>query len=116
MDNLLNPTTGDYAGTTTNTLENAIYIRIMTPLGSYWASPNVGSKLHLLSREKDVSRVYTLARQYTEEALQPLIDDGRAISITVTTEKWKSGWLFLLVEVVSALGQQNTFKYPVRVV
>ncbi|GAB7214758.1 hypothetical protein OS42_13690 [Dickeya oryzae] len=59
MDNLLNPTTGDYTGTATDTLANAVYIRLMTPLGSYWAVPSLGSKLHLLTREKKCqSRLY----------------------------------------------------------
>ncbi|MFC0146146.1 phage GP46 family protein [Pectobacterium cacticida] len=74
MDNLLNPTTGDYTGTTTTTLANAVYLRLTTPLGSWWADPLLGSRLHLLARKKRRSpRVQKLARQYAEEALQPLI-------------------------------------------
>ncbi|WOA52493.1 phage GP46 family protein [Dickeya solani] len=114
MDNLLNPTTGDYTGTATATLANAVYIRLMTPLGSWWAVPGLGSKLHLLAREKDVGRVYTLARQYAAEALQPLVDDGRATSIDVATEASDNGWLNLIVDVTAPAGRE-LFKYPVRV-
>lgn len=114
MDNLLNPTTGDYTGTATDTLANAVYIRLMTPLGSWWAVPSLGSKLHLLAREKDLSRVYTLARQYAAEALQPLVDDGRATSIDVATEAGDNGWLILLIDVTAPTGRE-LFKYPVRV-
>ncbi|WP_038914742.1 MULTISPECIES: phage GP46 family protein [Dickeya] len=114
MDNLLNPTTGDYTGTATATLANAVYIRLMTPLGSWWAVPSLGSKLHLLTREKNVSRVYTLARQYAVEALQPLIDDGRATTIEVATDAGDNGWLILIIDVTAPVGRE-LFKYPVRV-
>lgn len=115
MDTLLDPTTGDYAGTQTQTLANPVYLRLMVPLGSYWANPTLGSKLHLLQREKDVSRVRVLAKQYAEEALAPLVDDGRATSITVAAAQGNPGWLNLLIEVVTAANQKQTFKLPVRV-
>lgn len=115
MDNLLNPTTGDYTGTTTTTLANAVYLRLMTPLGSWWANPSLGSKLHLLAREKNVSRVYKLAQQYATEALQPIIDDGRAMSVLVSVSAGQPGWAILLIEVTTATQQKQTFKHPVRV-
>ncbi|AMO79710.1 phage GP46 family protein [Obesumbacterium proteus] len=115
MDTLLDPTTGDYAGIQTQTLANPVYLRLMVPLGSWWANPKLGSKLHLLQREKDVSRVRVLAKQYAEEALAPLVNDGRATSITVTASQGNPGWLILRVEVVSAANQKQTFKLPVRV-
>jgi phage gp46-like protein len=34
VDNLLDPTTGDYTGTSTSSLANAVYLRLMIPLGS----------------------------------------------------------------------------------
>nr|MDN1656773.1 hypothetical protein [Escherichia coli] len=34
---------------------NAVYLRLATPLGSYWADALLGSRLHELKREKDVS-------------------------------------------------------------
>lgn len=118
MDNLLDPTTGDYTGTSTSSLANAVYLRLMIPLGSWWAQPDVGSKLHLLRREKDVTRVHKLARQYAEEALAPLTadTDGRAKSISVETFQGESGWLLLLVTVMQASGTTVTFRHPVRVI
>lgn len=117
MERLIDPTTGDYTGTSTTTLANAVYLRLMIPLGSYWANPSIGSKLHLLRREKDVARVQTLARQYAEEALAPLTadTDGRAKSITVETFSGEKGWLLLLVTVIQANDERITFKHPVRV-
>ncbi|HDL8234145.1 TPA: phage GP46 family protein [Yersinia enterocolitica] len=117
MDNLLDPTTGDYTGTNTSSLANAVYLRLMIPLGSWWAQPDVGSKLHLLRREKDVTRVHKLARQWAEEALAPLTadTDGRASSITVETFQERDGWLLLLITVIQADGVTVPLSHQVRV-
>jgi phage gp46-like protein len=116
MDALIDSQTGDYTGTQTSTLSNAIYIRLQTPLGSYWADPTLGSKLHLLARAKDVTSIQRRAVQYTEQALAPIIDDGRATSITVTASHPQSGWLLLTIFVVQANGNEETFTHPVKVI
>ncbi|WP_028498318.1 phage GP46 family protein [Microvirgula aerodenitrificans] len=115
MDALIDPQTGDYAGSRTDTLANAVYLRLMTPLGAYWADPSLGSRLHELQREKNVSRVDLLARQYSEQALAPLLDDSRATRITITTTRTHPGWLDLHIAVVDALGRTHLFKHPARV-
>ena len=115
MDALLDPTTGDYAGPRTNNLANAVYLRLMTPVGRYWADPALGSRLHELLRQKDLAHVAVLARQYSEQALEPLIKDGRAASITVTTSQPQDGWLMLHIEVVDISGRVDHFQHPVRV-
>ncbi|WP_293766421.1 phage GP46 family protein [uncultured Aquitalea sp.] len=97
-------------------LGNAVYLRLMTPLGSYWADASLGSRLHELQREKDLPRVSVLAKQYAEDALAPLIVDGRATQITVTTAQPGNGWLMLLVQVVAASGEKHDFSYPVKVI
>lgn len=104
MDRELDTSSGDYTGGSINTLQNAVYIRLMTPLGSWWADKTVGSQLHLLQREKDVERVALLAQQYAEEALRPIVESGRASSIGVTTEQPYNGWLQLNVRVETAAG------------
>ena len=104
MDAYISPLTGDYAGTRTDTLANTVYLRLMTPLGSWWADKTIGSQLHLLQREKDVERVALLAQQYAEEALQPIIDDGRAERISVTAEQPHKGRLNLHIRVETATG------------
>lgn len=39
MDALLNPQTGGYVvNQSAQSIENELYIRLVTPLGSYWAS------------------------------------------------------------------------------
>lgn len=104
MDKELDTLTGDYTGRTINNLKNAVYIRLKTPLGSWWADKNLGSLLHLLGREKDLGRVGLLAKQYAEEALQPIVDDGRAERITVSAEQPHNGMLYLNIRVETAAG------------
>ena len=63
-----------------------------------------GSGLHLLQREKDLERVALLAEQYAAEALQPIIDDGRAERISVSAEQPHKGRLNLRIRVETAAG------------
>jgi phage gp46-like protein len=117
VERLIDPTTGSYTGTRTATLSNAVYLRLTIPLGSYWADPSMGSKLHLLMREKDVRRIRILAQQYAEQALAPLTSDadGRAKSVTVEPLSSEPGWLLLHVTVTQANDEKTTFKHPVRI-
>lgn len=98
-----------------NGLANAIYMRIVCPLGSYWADAQFGSRLYELVREKDVPRVEVLAIQYCEQALKPLLDDGRARQIDVSAQKPSMGRLNLLVDVIAASGDRHLFIHPVKV-
>lgn len=122
MDSRIDPTTRDYVlvnGTPqrdlADGLANACYMRLEIPLGSYWADKTLGSRLHELQREKDLSRVAMLARQYAEQALAPILADGRATQINVSTERMP-GRLNLLIEVLAASGETLTFKHPVQVI
>lgn len=115
IDQAIDPYTGEYLPERINHLGNAVYIRLATPLGSWWADPSIGSRLHELAREKDVPRVGLLARQYSEQALQPLLDDGRARSITVTVQQPHNGRCLLLITVEDATGREQTFQHPVKV-
>jgi len=123
MDAWIDPATGDYAlanGTPqpdpAGGLGNAVYLRLMTPLGSYWADATLGSRLHELQREKDVGRVAILARQYAELALAPIMADGRATAIAVSVDRPGNGWLVLLIQVTVASGEQLSFSHPVKVI
>ena len=115
MDFRLDPTTGDYDGTRIADLANAIYLRITTPLGSYWADLTLGSELYKLARSKDLPRVRQLAIQYTKAALQPLIDSKRALSIEVDAIMAHDGRLQLLGTVSDRSGQSTPFQHFVRV-
>lgn len=123
MDTFLDPATRDYvllSGTAqrdpADGLANSCYLRLSIPLGSYWPDRNFGSRLHELQREKDLARVATLARQYAEQALAPIVADGRATRIAVSTEQPHNGRLHLLIEVTAASGETLTFKHPVGVI
>jgi phage gp46-like protein len=127
MDALINPLTRDYVPDTgsrsgeltvdpAHGLVNAAYLRLTVPLGSWFGDVTLGSKLHLLQREKDVARVFLLARQYSEAALKPMLDDGRLKSVAVRTEHPQAGWLSLAIEITDALGDRRAFKLPVKVV
>ena len=127
MDALISPVTGDYVLTSgtpvrdpAGGLGNAVYLRLMTPLGSYWADANLGSRLHEIQREKDLARVEIIARQYALLALAPIVKDGRAVAIDVTSERAKlpagGSRLNLLIEVTDAAGNRLTFTHPVKVI
>lgn len=123
MDTFIDPTTRDYvllSGAAQRDpaggLANSCHLRLTMRLGSYWADTTLGSLLHTLQREKDVTRVARLAKQYAEQALEPIIADGRATQINVTTEQPHNGRLYLLIEVTAASGETLTFKQPVGVI
>ena len=128
-DTWVNPATRDYAADASRPgqlsqapgqgLANAIYLRLMVPLGSWFGDLTLGSKLYLLQRTKDLPRIEVQAQQYAEAALQPLIDSGRASSIQVTASRQGQAptrWLVLIVNVVDAIGQEQTFEIPVKVI
>lgn len=115
MDMHINPVTRDYDGIRISTLANAVYLRLMTPLGSWWADKTLGSRLYELEREKDVARVYKLAKQYAEFALAPLIKDGRASAINVSATQQQKGFCLLHIEVVSSGGERFEFNHTIKV-
>ena len=110
MDALLNPQTGGYVvNQSAQSIENELYIRLVTPLGSYWADRTLGSRLHELRRQKHVKRIEVLAKQYAEQALQPVIQSKRAQSIQVTASAPRHGWLKLHIEAVDAAGDNRIY-------
>jgi phage gp46-like protein len=122
VDAFINPLSGDYelldgrrVMDAAQGLANAVYLRLMTPLGSYWADAALGSRLHELQREKDLARVAKLARQYAEDALRPIIADGRAASIEVATQRPHDGRLLLFITVTDVAGAVRTFQHHVQV-
>ncbi len=117
MDALLNPQTGGYVvNQSAQSIENELYIRLVTPLGSYWADRTLGSRLHELRRQKHLKRIEVLAKQYAEQALQPVLQFKRAQSIQVTTSTPQRGWLKLHIEAVDAAGDTVTLSHKVAVI
>ena len=130
MELWIDPVSRDYARVTADAgtlkrdpaagLANAAYLRLMTPFGSWFGDPTLGSRLHELQREKDLARVEVLARQYARDALQPLLVDGRATQVDVATVREKdgsgAGRLALQIQVTGAQGEAAVFRVYVKVV
>jgi phage gp46-like protein len=66
-------------------LYNNVYLSLMISRGSWFANPAFGSRFHLL--KKNVPRAAALAEEYAREALQWLLDTGRARKIEVNAER-----------------------------
>lgn len=122
MNTYLNPLTADYvlqggrlAPDPAGGLANAIYLRLTTPLGSWWADKTLGSRLHEIERQKDLSRVGIQAKQFVEMALQPLLTDGRAQSIRTELNQPHNGRALLSVEVIAATGVKVVFNQFIKV-
>lgn len=70
-----------------------------------------GSKLWLLERGKTTDETLEAAREYCEEALQWLIDDGVAESVTVTTEYLDKFTLAIGIEIQRPGVDRKSSKY-----
>lgn len=68
--------------------------------GDTYSETPIGSRLWLLGREKQLSSVLLRAEQYAAEALQWLLDDGLASSVTVTATNPASEQLALRVDIL----------------
>lgn len=71
--------------------------------------PHIGSRLWLLSREKQLAKVLERARGYVEEALAWLVTDGVAKSVTVTVEIVRTGVLGFGVLIDRPAGPSRRF-------
>ena len=60
----------------------------------------IGSRLWLLCREKQLPSVLARAREYAREALEWMIEDGVARAVNVTAEIVSNGVLGLGIEIV----------------
>lgn len=71
----------------------------------------IGSRLWLLSREKDLPEVKRLARDYAGEALAWLIEDGLALAVDVSASVPRRGWLHLRIDITQRDGRHSTHDY-----
>ncbi len=98
---------------------NNVYLSLVVKRGSWFQNPEFGSRLHLLQRAKNTQKTAALAEEYCREALQWLLDVGRATKVDVHTERDRSQDLHrlkLLVEVTQADGRTVSFGTFVEVV
>lgn len=95
-------------------LIQAIIMRLLVHRGKYWANPNLGSRLHLLRRSKDVPRNLLLAEQYAYEALEDM-EDSRVVNIDVTATQSEKSRIDLLIEITQLTGEKQSILYFVPV-
>ncbi len=129
---------GDYDLTSDQGLRTAVLISLFTdrraevddqlPDGSndrrgYWGDSypdidgdKIGSRLWLLSREKQTTDVLIRAREYCQEALQWLIDDGIASTVEVDNEWLRQGVMAIYITITRGDGRlyQEAFNYELR--
>lgn len=111
--------TADMTFEKADSILNNIYLSLMIPRGGFFQNPDFGSRLHLLLRAKNTANTETLAKAYCEEALQWLINTGKAGKIEVFTERDMAeniNRLKLLVRVTQTDGQQIEFETFLEVV
>jgi len=68
-----------------NNILNNIFLSIMIERGSFFFNTDFGSRLHLLKKMTD--RNVALAKSYIDEALQWILDTGKAKTIETRTER-----------------------------
>jgi len=111
--------TGQMTFEKATTIMNNIYLSLMIRRGSFFADPAFGSRLHLLEREKNTDRTAQLAVGYAKEALQWLIDTGKATAVDVYAERDKTqniNRLKLLVEVTQKNGERVPYSTFIKVI
>jgi len=96
-------------------ITNNVYLSIMVRKGSWFFNPDFGSRLHELTRSKNTDRTARLAEKYAEEALQWLLDLGRATDVSATATR-ETERIALLVSVTQADGRQISYETFVEVV
>jgi phage gp46-like protein len=69
------------------TIMNNIYLSMEVKRGSFFADTSFGSRLHLLQRAKNTDTTMQLAIDYCKEALQWMIDAGKASLINVYAQR-----------------------------
>lgn len=72
----------------------------------------IGSRLWLLSREKTVPEVLARAHEYTEEALQWLLDDKVVKKLFINVTSPKMGWLHIFIGVTRFDNSRFEQGYP----
>ncbi len=71
----------------------------------------IGSRLWLLSREKILPSTFNRAREYAQEALQWLIDDGIASRVEVSAERYNTDGMALVCTIYRTDGTQAVLRF-----
>jgi phage gp46-like protein len=71
----------------------------------------IGSRLWLLDRALQIPETLVRAQAYAQEALQWLVDDNVAGSVTAVATFPRPGWIQIAIEIVQA-GSSYQFSFP----
>lgn len=71
----------------------------------------IGSRLWLLSREKQTDQTLARAKEYVDEAVDWLIEDGVANKVDTQVEWVRSGVLGIQIDVFRPSGENYNFRY-----
>lgn len=71
----------------------------------------IGSRLWLLTREKQLPEVMVRAREYCEEALDWMVQDGVARSVTVTVTNPVEGIMHAQIEIARPDGTATRYQF-----
>ncbi len=71
----------------------------------------IGSRLWLLSREKQMTDVLRRAEEYAFEALEWLLEDGLSKKLNITATNPKTSWLRLDIQLVQSDNTTARFYY-----
>lgn len=95
-------------------LRTAVILSLFTDRGSAWQDSlegvPLGSRLYLLRRAKRTQQTLLQARDYCQEALAWLVDDGVAASVAVQTA-WAGTTLEIGITIAQAAGPGAKFAF-----
>jgi phage gp46-like protein len=101
------------------TIMNNVWLSLTVKKGSFFADTEFVSRLHLLQRYKNTDSTVRLAEDYCKEALQWLLDSGKAKKVEAFAQRDRTqnlNRLKLLVEVTPVNGPVVSFETFISVV
>ncbi|MCD4675336.1 MAG: phage GP46 family protein [Desulfobacula sp.] len=91
---------------------NNIYLSLMIDKGSFFQDQDFGSRLYLLKRSKNVADTVRLARDYCHEALEWMIETGKAIKFEINTQIEKlTGTDRLKIQIIATESNGNQVEF-----
>lgn len=95
-------------------LTKRIYNRLATERGSFVYNPSIGSRLHELTRAKNISEVHDLALGFIREALAPELAKKTILSIQRVRVKNKTLYeVSLEIDIIA--NNQQIITLPLKV-
>lgn len=106
---------GDFTVVEGQSVAQQAWLRLATRRGSFLGDLDFGSLLHLLPEQKMTAGIEELATAYAQDALQPLVDEGRLQNLELRAVRVDRGRLELSLRAVAADGTPLAFSEFVRI-